>query len=36
MKEYDRVELTVADNLPEYPIITVKEEDLKVIWEYPD
>ena len=22
-----------ADDLPEYPIIAVKEEDLKVIWE---
>jgi len=25
-----------ADELPEYPIIEVREEDLKVIWECPD
>ena len=25
-----------ADDLPEYPIIAVKEEDLKLIWECPD
>ena len=25
-----------ADDLPEYPIIAVKEEDLKVIWESPN
>ena len=25
-----------ADDLPEYPIISVLEEDLKVIWECPE
>ncbi|MBQ8433625.1 MAG: hypothetical protein IJX23_02330 [Clostridia bacterium] len=26
----------LADHLPEYPIIEVHEEDLKVTWEYTD